>query len=277
MRFIFSTGSLYTYGIERCFELAAHAGFDGVELMVDDRWDTRQPAYLLRLMDRYGLPVTALHSPFTQWVPGWPSDQVGRIRLSIQLAEALSAEVVVHHLPERMGSAWFRAGVQRYRLPVPGWDSDRPYRRWLREDYAAEQAHTPVTLCIENMPARQLFGRRWNGHTWNSPLEIARFPAIALDTTHLATWDLDPREIYIHFPLGKVRHVHLSNYDGQEHRRPEMGNIHLDRLVAQLAVNGYAGAVSLELQPDVLNAGEADEQVTALLTTSLVHCRAWAR
>ena len=44
MRFLFSTGSLYRYGTARCFEFAARAGFDGVEVMVDDRWDTRQPA-----------------------------------------------------------------------------------------------------------------------------------------------------------------------------------------------------------------------------------------
>lgn len=33
MRYIFSTGSLHTCGIDRCFALAADAGFGGVELM----------------------------------------------------------------------------------------------------------------------------------------------------------------------------------------------------------------------------------------------------
>ena len=36
MQFIFSTGSLYTYNTDRCFAFAAAAGFDGIELMVDD-------------------------------------------------------------------------------------------------------------------------------------------------------------------------------------------------------------------------------------------------
>ena len=56
MNFIFSTGSLYTYGTERCFALAARVGFDGIELMVDDRWDTRREQHLHRLMNRYALP-----------------------------------------------------------------------------------------------------------------------------------------------------------------------------------------------------------------------------
>ena len=39
-----STGSLYTFGTARAFELAARAGYDGVEVIVEERWDTRQPA-----------------------------------------------------------------------------------------------------------------------------------------------------------------------------------------------------------------------------------------
>ncbi len=44
-----STGSLYTYGTARVFELAAEAGYDGIEILTDHRWDSRQPAYLRRL------------------------------------------------------------------------------------------------------------------------------------------------------------------------------------------------------------------------------------
>ena len=40
-----STGSLYTYGIARVFELAAEAGFDAIEVLADQRWDSRQPDY----------------------------------------------------------------------------------------------------------------------------------------------------------------------------------------------------------------------------------------
>jgi len=72
MRFIFSTGSLWTYGTERCFDFAARAGFDGVEVMADERWDTRQAAYLRRLATTHGQRIVAVHSPFSLAVPGWP-------------------------------------------------------------------------------------------------------------------------------------------------------------------------------------------------------------
>jgi sugar phosphate isomerase/epimerase len=275
MQFIFSTGSLHTYGVDRCFELAARAGFDGIELMVDQRWDTRQPEYLQRLSDHFRLPIVAVHSPFAPHVPGWPDDEPGRIQASVRLAETVGAGVVVHHLPLRSGWLWVQAGPRRLFLPVPGWKVHAAYRRWLLEEYQTVQATTPVTLAIENMPARRWLRRQWNAHHWNSVSEIVRFPALTMDTTHLGTWGLEPVEVYFHLQ-GRVRHVHLSNFDGKEHRRPEDGRLRLDRLLAGLASDGYQGAVTLELQPDALSAGSPDDQVAALLTDSLTHCRAWA-
>ncbi|HSR34930.1 MAG TPA: sugar phosphate isomerase/epimerase, partial [Anaerolineae bacterium] len=86
-----STGSLHTYGIARVFELAADSGFEAVEVLVDHRWDSRHPAYLLRLSREIGLPVVAVHSPFMPHVPGWPSDPLGRLRESAALARQLGA------------------------------------------------------------------------------------------------------------------------------------------------------------------------------------------
>jgi sugar phosphate isomerase/epimerase len=37
---VFSTGSLYPFGLDRCYGWAAEAGYDGVEIMMDERWDT---------------------------------------------------------------------------------------------------------------------------------------------------------------------------------------------------------------------------------------------
>ena len=103
MRFLFSTGSLWSYSVERCFAFAAEAGYDGIELVVDARWETRQVDHVQSLIQRYRIPVLAVHSPFMGYVPGWPNDPVGRIEESVRLAAELGAEVVVHHLPLWMG------------------------------------------------------------------------------------------------------------------------------------------------------------------------------
>lgn len=274
MKFIFSTGSLYTYGLDRCFALSAQAGFDGVEIMVDQRWDTRQAEYLKRLVERYRQPVLAVHSPFTSYVPGWPKQEPDRIQASVRLAEELGAKVVVHHLPFRRGWRWLRLGARRFPIPLPGQGEHGSYRRWLLEAYPDFQATTNVTLCIENMPARRSLGRTWTAHQWNTVEEITRFPALTMDTTHLGTWGLEPVEVYSRLH-GQVRHVHLSNFNGREHRRPEDGHLHLDQLLAAMATGGYQGLICLELDPASLDAGRSDEDMAVTLSTSLALCRAW--
>lgn len=274
MKFLLSTGSLYTYGLARCFSFASQAGFDGVEVLIDHRWDTRQPAYLQQLMDHFDLPILAIHSPFFE-VPGWPSDQPALIATAVEVAVEVGAEVVVHHLPLRIGYAILQIGGRRIVVPVPGWQKDDGYRQWLLRDYTRFQDTTDVVLCIENMPKRHVLRQRLTVHHWNSVEGIARFPNLTLDTTHLGTWGAEPVDIYQHW-RERVRHVHLSNYDGEEHRRPEAGDLRLDRLLQALARDDYTGTITLELGPDTLDAGRGDEHVVQLLRTSLQHCREWA-
>lgn len=280
MQFIFSTGSLHTYSIARCFELAQQAGFEGIELMVDHRWDTREPAYVQRLIDRYQLPVLAVHSPFQHKARDWADGDPGCIRRSVQLAEAIGAPVVVHHLPHRISSVMVQVGSYRTPLPRPWGRQQAAYTDWLLDDYPKLQANTDVKLCIENLPAKTVFGHRmnvarWNAHDRRSVADITRFPHITMDTTHLGTWGLDPTEIYVRWNQ-RVRHIHLSNFNGREHRRPENGHLRLDRLLSRLVTDGYAHAVSLELHPDALAAGSGEEQVRKRLTTSLRYCHTWA-
>lgn len=274
MRFLLSTGSLWSYSIERVFGFAAKAGFDGLELLVDMRWETRQGSHLQTLMDRHQLPVLAIHSPFLPNIPGWPHDQPERIRCAADLASEIGAEVVVHHLPSRIGSIWVQMPGRFFPIPFPR-NQDAGYRRWLEKEYQVFQTTTPIKLCIENMPAYHRFGRRWNLWTWNTIEDIGRFPNLTMDTTHLGTWGLEPVDIYQKL-AHKVAHIHLSNYDGREHIRPENGRLHLDRLLAHLSKIKYNNNITLELQPDDLGAGKPDKMIIDRLQTSLSHCRAWA-
>jgi len=274
MQFIFSTGSLYTYGTDRCFELARAAGFDGIEVLCDARWDTRQPEYLRRLSDRHQLPIVAVHNPFVPIVPGWPDDEPARIKETLRIAETIGAKVVVHHLPFRKGWTAIRIGRKRYLLPILGQGPHGSYRQWLLDGYGELQATTDVMLCIENMPARRILGHDRNFFQWNSAEEIIRFPALTLDTTHLGTWGIEPADFYPRLK-GQVRHVHLSNFDGREHRRPEKGRLHLDRFVRQLVADNYQGVICLEMDPGGLAAGKSDRRLIAQLEKSLGLCRDW--
>jgi len=260
MRFALSTGSLYTYGLDRVFALAAEAGFDGIEELVDSRFDTRQPVYLRRLMERYGLPILSLHAPFhPKRLPAWPRTQPESIAATAELARAVGAEVIIIHLP------YWR---------------ERAYVRWLRNDLRAwQRAHPNPVIAVENMPLKWV---RW----WPfAPLEMWRmngleewgaFPHLNLDTTHLATKGLDLLTVYEHV-RERVVHVHLSNArrEGRrvrEHRRLEDGFLPLGALISRLAPDGYDGIATVELHPEALEA-EDEEKARFHLRQQIAFCR----
>ncbi|MFQ5594985.1 MAG: sugar phosphate isomerase/epimerase family protein [Anaerolineae bacterium] len=268
-----SSGSLYTYGLDRVFNLASDIGFDGLELMVDQRWDTRQADYLRQLMNQYQLPILAVHSPFVAYVPGWPRGEPARIKQTTQLAEGVGARIVVAHLPRRLGMYTLQrnsGGGRRLSIPVP-WSSHAGYRRWLMNDLVEFQASTGVTIAIENMPAWRILGQRVNTCHWNDIQSLEQFSHLTLDTTHLGTWGIDPVATYDVWGE-RVAHVHLSNFNGAEHRLLDDGHLRLDRLLEHLASAAYDGVVTLEFNPGALQA-ESERQVRGNLGESLAFCR----
>lgn len=272
-RIALSTGSLYNYGAARVFELAAETGFDGVELMLDDRWDTRQPAYVQRLMRETSLPVTTVHNPFMPVVSGWPTDPVERLKLSAALACEIGVSVVVAHLPLRLAIArlqFLGVNLRGRMLPLP-WPAEADYQRFLQQDLAQFEAEHGVVVGVENMPAKRLLGWAWSPYRLHKLAELATMPHLTLDTTHVGTWGMDPVAVYERLKA-RIVHVHLSNYDGLEHRRPEAGDLPLAELLERLARDGYAGTVTIELGPEVLEA-EDEDRVRAHLRRGVEFCR----
>jgi sugar phosphate isomerase/epimerase len=269
----FSTGSLHTYGVSRVFELAAEAGFEAIEILIDHRWDTRQPAYLNRLSHGSGLPIIAVHSPFVPYVPGWPSDPLGRLRESAALARELGAAIVVAHLPLRVHAVrieFFGLSKRPTNLPLPIPVSGE-YRRFLLNGLAQFEDEEGVRVGVENMPAKRALGRRVEIHSLNTLDALDSLPHLTLDTTHLATWGLDPLEVYGRLSA-RVVHIHLSSFDGEEHKLPHDGHLLLGEFLAQLKRDGYDGAVSVELRPDVLQADD-EEQVRVHMRRAFTFCR----
>ena len=209
MQFLFSTGSLYTYSISRCFGFAKAAGFDGIELMADHRWDSRQTDYIASLILQYDLPVVAVHAPLRP-VPGWPEGIPAHIEQTLRMAEVLGATIVVHHLPMRVSFGEFRFKSRYLIVPLPWGPLYKDYVAWLDNGYNRLQATTGVQLCIENMPAKRYLKRLWSPAHWNTIEKIQRFSSLTMDTTHLGTWGLDPTTVYKQLS-GRVKHIHLSN------------------------------------------------------------------
>lgn len=244
-----SSGCLYTYGLARFFELARSAGAEQVEVIVDERWDTRQVDYLLRLSEQHQLPIVSLHAPFRH-LREMAQDYLQCVRATLKLAARVGARVVVVH-PE-----WSR---QRVLAPQVA--------RLARE----LQAATPITLAVENMPFRRLRTRpRYPSYSVES---LARFEALTLDTTHLGTAEVELLPAYRALAR-RVRHVHLSDYkDGKEHLAPGDGVLPLADFLRALAGDGYAGIVVLELEPNAVRAGKSEPTVVSRLRRALDFCR----
>ncbi len=267
-----STGSLHSYGTLRTAQLAADAGFDGLEIMVDNRWDTRDPAYLSTLARQVALPIVSLHAPSRMEFNGWAGDEVERLRRTVELARAVGARTVVVHPPLRY--RWVRVGHYPYvtAFAFTPFPRRSRYRRWLLADLGAYQAQSGVTIAIENMP-RQSFIGSWtiNLFDLNQPADLGRLPAMTLDTTHLATWGVDLLETY-NALADRVTHVHLSNYNGLEHRLLDDGRLPLGPFLDTLRRRRYPGAIVVELHPTSLGA-ENERLVVERLARARAFCR----
>lgn len=233
---IFSTGSLYPFGLDRVFGWAVEAGYDGVEIMMDDRWDTHQSRYLRELADRHGISIRALHPPIYEGVWKLPKDET--LVRSAKLAGRIDCPVVVAH------------------PPPPG----RSLRRWLGGPLV-EARETGVTVAVENMPKHVggRFGiRRYKSCHRAGHLRDAGH--VTLDTSHVGASGVELMEMWRTLS-DRVRHVHLSDSDlsgGDQHRLPGKGKLPLEELLGELARNGYPGAVSLELKPWPLGTPDPD-------------------
>ncbi|NDJ53949.1 MAG: sugar phosphate isomerase/epimerase [Chloroflexi bacterium] len=275
-RLIFSTGSLHVYDTALCFEMAAVAGFDGIELMCDRRWTTRDAGYLFNLSEQSGLPILAVHTPYWPNLPGWPAadDPLGRIFKTIELAEQLDAETVIIHTPLTTGAAFLSVGAKRYAIPLLR-SPDRPVKAWFEspEGLAAFQRQTEVRIAVENTPLFKFMGRDVNVHHWNTLEAWATVHEwLTMDTTHWATFGVDPLTGY-RAAQGKLTHIHLSNYaKGKQHLLPHIGELDLAGLLQTLAGDGFRGTVSVELYPESLDFTDLDA-ARAHLRESVVFCR----
>ncbi|HEX6710739.1 MAG TPA: sugar phosphate isomerase/epimerase family protein [Rubrobacter sp.] len=225
---IFSTGSLYPFGLERVYGWISEAGYDGVEIMMDERWDTHQEEYLKGLVERHGIPILALHPPLRRGAWGLaPEETLVRVA---GLAQKIQVPVVVAHPPS------------------PG----KPLARWKAGPLREARGYG-VTVAVENMPRREAGGifRARRGSCY-LPEHLADVGDVTLDTSHAGASKVDV--LRAHSVLAtQLSHVHLSDSNLEagrdEHRLPGRGRLPLKPLLAALSASGYPGAVSLELKP----------------------------
>lgn len=249
MKFSLSTGTLYIYPLRTVFGWARAAGFDAVELVVNPEAIARGGEAVRRMAAEEGIDILTVH-PTVVPLPGW-RERGGGMDRTISLAQATGAGVVIMHTP-RSARLDVEEGLA-FRQRVEAWQPR------LRD--------SGLRLAVENKAVRS---SRDLSYALTPPERLRAFAdrhdlGLVLDTTHAGTAGEDLLRVQRVFD-GRLVNVHLSDMGGQlwqlplsrlraafgEHRFPGAGDLSLADLLRSLAVNGYAGPVTLEVNPFAL-------------------------
>lgn len=230
-----SSGSLFTLPLVRSFELARDAGFDSVELIINQDFQWKNPLKLVRSLQEI-IPISSIHAPFMP-LEGW-GGPIQSLEQSIDLAADAGIPLVNFHPPSWMG------------LEIGFW-------RWLYRirDFQKEVGrNNQVVVTIENMPWVGRF--KMNPNILSGTRDMIEFIRdhnlfLTFDTTHIGSGEANfISDFYQFFESGRIRNIHFSDYGfDREHLIPGHGYLPLTRFLNHLHTNDYAGSITLEIDP----------------------------
>ena len=256
-RLILSTGSLYTFPLERIFAIGQEAGFSGFELMLRAEDNYSSSEILLRTIHAAGATVNVLHSPFL-YGGRFKSQWKAPIE-SLAIAKELEVSQVVVHPPFGI----FLRGFNRSRFVS-------------LINRLVEGAGSEIKIVTENMPIKKLLGiLSVNAWALGTIIEIEQFleetqVSLTLDITHLATRKINAQEAWER--LGRrVINIHLSDHlNGVEHLLPGKGMVNIKDFLRTVSKSDYNGFLTVEVCP-VRNHWETASQAFEELS----RCREW--
>jgi sugar phosphate isomerase/epimerase len=238
-----SSGSLFTLPLRRAFELSAEAGFDGVELIINQDFQRVNPVKLVRSLQAIA-PINSIHAPFMP-LDGW-GGPIQSLFHSIELAADTGIPLVNFHPPSWMG------------LEIGFW-------RWLYRirDFQKEVGlDGEVLVTIENMPCVGRF--KLNPNILAATRDMIAFIHdhnlfLTFDTTHMGSGKANfINDFYLFYESGRIRNIHFSDYGfDREHLIPGHGRLPLTRFLNHLKNTDYQGCVTLEIDPHEFPKNEA--------------------
>jgi sugar phosphate isomerase/epimerase len=247
-----SSGPLWRLETPRAFEVIKAAGAEGIEILVTQNTETQSPNELERLANRYDLPIVAVHAPqllLTRTV--FTSNQLEKIRRTVELAKALGVGTIVLHPPY----AWHL----RYSL-------------WVLHELEDAAQDSP-TITMENMYPVHVGSRRMRFHRYGGPESLDRFAHVTLDTSHLAVSEDDIIDTYRAL-ADRIVHIHLSDNRGKgrdSHAPLGAGILPVNEFVRALAGPALR-SIALEIEPGPF--GDDLEHVERVFGASLDVLRA---
>lgn len=233
---VISTDSLRGYGLNRVFDLAKQAGYDGIDLVVDyGQFDTFNTDYVKKLVLDNKLPVHAVTAP-NEIAPK-------RIEEIVSLAKEIGAKVVVLQPPKIL---------------------DFKMTSWMKSEIPKLREKEGISIALENAPSGTFLGIIPE-HAMGSAADLKDFKHVCLDVARLGEQKKDLMRAYTALKKFLV-HIHLSNfYQGKKYAPPQEGIMPLESFMTKLKEDGYPGAISMKILPKYLHCGDDARVVKELV------------
>lgn len=232
---VLCTDTLKGYGLNRIFEFAKEAGYDGIDLQMDFRnFDTLDKNYVKRLSESTGVPVKCVSADVNA--------SSKEVLDAVDIAKLLDAKVVIVQSPKILN---FK------------------YATWLKTEVPKIREREKISIALENAPASTLLGFIPE-HSMANITEMKKFKHACLDTSRVAEKHQDLIRTY-----GILRkylvHIHISNvFKGKKYYRLEEGILPLESFLTKLKQDDYQGYISVKVSPKFIQAGEDDKMIKHL-------------
>ena len=161
-----STDSLKGYGLNRVFQFAKEAGYDGIDIkMRADDYDSQNGEYIKKLSTEYKLPVLAiqLNDPTPK-----------TLKAAIDVAKTVGSKVIIVQPPKIFS---FRQ------------------QSWLKGEVPKLRAKEGISIALENAPSEMILGFIPK-HAMNNIVEMKKFKHACIDTTRIASKRQDLMRAY---------------------------------------------------------------------------------
>ncbi len=229
--------TLIHYGLDRFFELAKKADFDGVEIAIGGNFDTQNVEYLKKLERRHKIKIKAFSlaskkeekfiNIFQNVVKEFP-----KTTINLNSAEILSFK----------------------------------YKNWLTKVVPALAKKYDLKLNRKNSVFKTIFGI-FPGRSENSLYSLRDSGKVCLDLS--ALW-ASREEIMrsLQFLNKDLRHVYLSNVNRSiPYHPPQIGILPIESFLTRLKQRKFEGDFTIKISPKLCREGN-DEKVLETLVES---------
>lgn len=235
MKILLSTTTLQGYSLDRIFEVAKLAGFEGIDLKVESgNFDSYDAPYLKTLMERHQIKVFSIEAP-----DRYTENDVEKL---VELAKKLETRVIVVSAPSLLSFS---------------------LTNWLKKEVPKIRRKENISIALENAKDETYLGVIPK-HAMNNIYEMKKFKHASIDLSLLFERGSDIINTYNNLKDFLV-HIHISNARrGKLYSDLKDGNLPIESLLSKLQTSDYLGGLSIKISPKEFELRSQDKVVQKL-------------